>query len=147
MFRFYNGSSPPLMNSVLKLGKESSYNLRYVSEFSRPMVQNVYQGNKSISYLGSKIWDILPEKLKTIENLDHFIKYVVCVKFVMKVQDFSNFSKAQEFLREFLCRIFILLLDLSILCYSNINMKTLMGLKKICLLCFLYKIVYVQQVF
>ena len=73
-FRFYNGLSPPLMNNIFKLKTENSYNLRQVSEFSRPMVKSVYHGTESISYLGPKIWDILLEKLKNIDNLEHFKK-------------------------------------------------------------------------
>ena len=45
-------------------------------EFSWPMVKSVYHGNESISYLGPKIWDILPEKLKNIDNLEHFKKEI-----------------------------------------------------------------------
>ena len=55
MFRFYNGLSPPLMNNIFKLKAESPYNLRQVSEFSRPIVKSVYLGTESISYLGPKI--------------------------------------------------------------------------------------------
>ena len=52
------------MSNMFKLKAENSYNLRQVSEFSRPMVKSVYHGTESISYLGPKIWDILPEKTK-----------------------------------------------------------------------------------
>ena len=76
MFRFYNGLSRPLMNNIFKLQAENSYNLRQVSEFSRPMVKSVHHGTESISYLGPKIWDILPEKLKNIGNLQHFKKEI-----------------------------------------------------------------------
>ena len=76
MFRFYNGLSPLLMNNVFKLKAEKSYNLRQVSEFSRSMVKSEYHGTESISYLGPKIWDILPEKLKYIDNLEHFKKEI-----------------------------------------------------------------------
>ena len=76
MFRFYNGLSPPLMNNIFKLKTENSYNLRQVSEFSRPMIKNVYHGTESISYLGPKVWDILPEKLKNTDNLQHFKKEI-----------------------------------------------------------------------
>ena len=58
----YNGLSPPLMNNIFKLMAEDSYNLRHVSEFSRPMVKSVYHGVKSISYLGPKIWEIYSQK-------------------------------------------------------------------------------------
>ena len=40
------------------------------------MVKSAYHGTESISYLGPKIWDILPEKLKNIENLEHFKKSI-----------------------------------------------------------------------
>ena len=40
------------------------------------MVKSVYHGTESISYLGPKIWDILPEKLKNIDNLGHSKKEI-----------------------------------------------------------------------
>ena len=76
MFRFCNGLSPPLMGNMFKLKAENSYNLRLVPEFSRPMVNSMYHGTESISYLGPKIWDIPPEKLKNIDNLEHFKKEI-----------------------------------------------------------------------
>ena len=76
MFRFYNGLSPSLINNIFKLKAENSYNLRRAFEFSMPMVKSVYHRTESISYLGPKIWDILPEKLKNIDNLEHFKKEI-----------------------------------------------------------------------
>ena len=35
------------------------------------MINSAYHETESISYLGPKIWDILPEKLKNTENLEH----------------------------------------------------------------------------
>ena len=64
MFRFYNGLSPPLMSNMFKLKAENSYNLRQVSEFSRPMVKSVYHGTESISYLGPKIMGYTSRKTK-----------------------------------------------------------------------------------
>ena len=49
MIRFYNGLSPPLMKNIFKLKVENPYNLRHVSEFSRPMVKSVYHETESIS--------------------------------------------------------------------------------------------------
>ena len=76
MLGFYNGLLPPLMKNIIKLKVENPYNLRQVSEFCRSMVKSVYHGTESISYSGSKIWDILPEKLKNIDNLEHFKKEI-----------------------------------------------------------------------
>ena len=72
MFSFYDGFSPPLTNNIFKLKAENSCNLRQVSEFSKLIVKSVYHGAESISYLGPKIWVILPEKLKKVDNLEHF---------------------------------------------------------------------------
>ena len=76
MFRFYNEFSPPLMNNIFKLRAEDSYNLRQVSELFRPRIKSVYHGTESISYLGPKTWNTLPEKLKNVGNLEHFKKKV-----------------------------------------------------------------------
>ena len=73
---FYNGLSPPLIGNIFKLKAEKSYNLRQVSEFSRPMVKSVYHETESISCIGPKIWNILPEKIKSIDNLEHFKKEI-----------------------------------------------------------------------
>ena len=67
-FKFYNGLSPSSMSNLFKLGAEYTYNLRHVSEFSRSMFKSVYHETGGISYLGPKIWDIVPEKLKNISK-------------------------------------------------------------------------------
>ena len=66
MFKSYKGLSPLIMDNVFKLTTENPYSLRQVSEFSRPIV----------SYLGPKIWDILPEKLRNMDNLGSFKKEI-----------------------------------------------------------------------
>ena len=76
IFRFCNGLSLPLMNNIFKLKVENPYNLRQVSEFSRPIIKSVYHGTESISYLGPKKWDIVPEKLKNIDSLELFKKEI-----------------------------------------------------------------------
>ena len=60
--------------------KGNSYDLRQVSEFPRPIFKTVYHGTEIILYLGSKIWDILPEKLTNIENLENFKKEIISWK-------------------------------------------------------------------
>ena len=76
LFRFYNGLLLLLINNIFKLGAENPCNLSYFSEFSMSMVKSVYHETGSISYLGPKIWDILVEKLKNVENLEHFKKEI-----------------------------------------------------------------------
>ena len=64
MFMFYNGLSPPLMSNMLKLKVENSYNLRQVSEFSRPMVKSVCHGTESIFILRTKNMGYTSRKTK-----------------------------------------------------------------------------------
>ena len=68
MYKLINNLSPPIMNRVFKLNSDSGYSLRQISQFSRSLVRSVYHGAKNISYLGPKIWDILPDDYKTIQN-------------------------------------------------------------------------------
>ena len=76
MFKSYKGLSPPIMDNVFKLRTENPYSLRQVPEFSRPIVKTVYHATESLSYLGPKIWDILPEKLRNMDNLESFKKEI-----------------------------------------------------------------------
>ena len=94
MFKFYKGLSPPIVDNVFKLKTENMHNLRQVSKFSRPTVKTIYHGTESILYLGPKIWDILPEELRNMENLQIskrkirreslIIVLVGCVRFILK---------------------------------------------------------------
>ena len=72
MYKLVNNLSPTIMNRAFKLKSDSCYNLRQILQFSRSLVKSVYHGTESISYLGPKIWDILPDDYKTIQNLDTF---------------------------------------------------------------------------
>ena len=72
MYKLVNNLSPPIMNRAVKLNIDSRYNLRQISQFSRSLVESGSPGTESISYLGPKIWDILPDDYKTIQNLDTF---------------------------------------------------------------------------
>ena len=49
---------------------EIGYDLRQY--FRRPLVNSVYNGTDSVSFLGPKIWEIIPKKIKKLESLNHF---------------------------------------------------------------------------
>ena len=52
------------------------YNLRHASEFSVPNVKSTFHGTESLSYLGPKIWDLLPKELKEPSSLSAFKKAI-----------------------------------------------------------------------
>ena len=60
------------MNRVFKLNSNSRNSLRQILKFFRFLIKSVYHGTESIFYLGPKIWDMLPDDYKTIQNLDTF---------------------------------------------------------------------------
>ena len=55
---------------------ENHYNLRNYNRFRLPFARTVYHGTESISYLGPKIWDIVPVELKNAQSLHSFKKFI-----------------------------------------------------------------------
>ena len=72
MFRVRRNTSTPIMNDIFKHKGNSRYNLRQSSGFTRPLVKSVYHGSESVSLLGPKLWDILPNNYNDIDNLNTF---------------------------------------------------------------------------
>ena len=66
MFKVSNDLSPVLMNDIFKLRGEQTYNLRKLSQFYRPKVNSVQNGTKRVSFLEPKIWDLVPNELKSL---------------------------------------------------------------------------------
>ena len=58
--------------------RNNVYVIRNPSEFARLNVRSVFDGTESISFLGLKIWDIVPSELKQL----------VTVKFIFLVYTF-----------------------------------------------------------
>ena len=50
----------------------NQYNLRNRPDFITPHVHRVFHGTESISYLGPKTWDIVPEEFKHNKSLNSF---------------------------------------------------------------------------
>ena len=44
--------------------------MRHINHFETPFVRTVNNGTESVSYLGSKICDIVPEEYKTLNSLN-----------------------------------------------------------------------------
>ena len=55
--------SPPIMIELFKPRNEDPYNLRYVSQFNPLSVNTVYRGTERSSFLGPKIWKLLPNEI------------------------------------------------------------------------------------
>ena len=70
MFKVTKNLAPPQMQEIFKLKDQPRYNLRYNSLFFRSLVKSVYKGTESLSFLGPKIWNILPDTYKDMPDLN-----------------------------------------------------------------------------
>ena len=76
MYKVANGISPEIMKDVFQIRNISQYNLRYAPTFVTENIHCFYNGSESASYLGSKIWEQIPTKIKTINSLAGFKKEI-----------------------------------------------------------------------
>ena len=72
MFKVKNELSPEIICDIFMQRINNHYNLRHINHFETPFVRTVYNGTESVSYLGPKIWDIVPEEYKTLNSLNSF---------------------------------------------------------------------------
>ena len=68
--------SPERMNEIFHFIKKPHYNLRYTSEFSIPSIHSVYHDSESASYLGPKLWELIPTVIRQIDTLSGFKKSI-----------------------------------------------------------------------
>ena len=90
-----NELSPELFTEIFAREAESHYNLRRCNDFRIPAIRTVYRGSERISFLGPKIWNILPDEIKQQTSLNSFKKSVKkwkpqdshadCAKFMLMV--------------------------------------------------------------
>ena len=73
VFKVYRSMSPPIFSELFR-GRDICYNLQSNSNVAVPNVKSVFHGSESISYLGPKIWDIIPLELKELTSLNAFKK-------------------------------------------------------------------------
>ena len=76
MSKVMNSSSPEIMKEIFRIRQENGYNLRHRSTFKRPIVNSVYSGTETVSFLGPKIWELMPTEIKELVSLNSFKKPV-----------------------------------------------------------------------
>ena len=75
LYKVKNQISPKLMTDIFKL-RNVSYDLRNNSNFEARNVKTVRYGTESITYLGPKLWNLLPDTIKLSKTLEVFKKRV-----------------------------------------------------------------------
>ena len=64
MYKIKNDLSTEILPNIFTQSTQNHYSLRNASDFQIRFVRTVYQGTESISYLGPKIWNIVPAEMK-----------------------------------------------------------------------------------
>ena len=72
MFKVKHKLCRDITSDIFKERTNNRYNLRNRNDFVIPRVHTVYHGTESITYLGPKIWDIVPEEIKQKKSLNSF---------------------------------------------------------------------------
>ena len=64
------------MNKIFQFSKNSVYSLRSGIQLKKPSINAVRNslqfGSESTVYLGAKIWELIPEKIKSSKSVDVF---------------------------------------------------------------------------
>ena len=72
MFKISRGLSPEIVNQLFQYREQISYELRQRSQFQIPWVHSVFSGTENLKFLGSKIWVLVPNKMKQLVSLGKF---------------------------------------------------------------------------
>ena len=71
IYKTVNGLAPTIMNSIFEI-KDIEYNLRNKINFKSRRINSVWYSMDSLTYLGPKIWNIVPEDIKKSESFNVF---------------------------------------------------------------------------
>ena len=76
MYKVSKDMSLPQITELFARRNEHPHNLRHNVKFSQPFLNSVCCGSESISYLGPKIWGMVPDSYKNIDRLYNFKKVI-----------------------------------------------------------------------
>ena len=68
IFKIKSGAVPEIMTQIFKF-KNHSYDLRKNNCLERRIIKSRKYGSETVSNLGAKLWDILPENIKKLNLL------------------------------------------------------------------------------
>ena len=64
MFKLKRDMAPELIKEFVLPNRQRRYELRNNPDFAVPIVKSVHKGFESLSYVGPKIWELLPLEIK-----------------------------------------------------------------------------------
>ena len=76
VFSIYGKCKQDILDEVFPLNPESSFSLRNQQTFTTRPIHTVHYGSNSLSYLGPKIWEMIPSDVKNLRTVKDF-KFVI----------------------------------------------------------------------
>ena len=76
LYKVFNGTCPDIIKDVFPLCISSNYDIRSRRTSNTRSVKTVYHGTESLSYLAPKVWELIPNNIKSLENLPKFKKTI-----------------------------------------------------------------------
>ena len=70
IYKLKNSLSPLIVTGLFEQRNKLYDDLRKNSQFTIPPIRTVYDGSESISFLGPKIWNILPDRLENANSIE-----------------------------------------------------------------------------
>ena len=64
------------MKEIFRIREENGYNLRHQNTFKRLILNTVYNGTETVSFLGPKFWEFIPTEIKELVSLSSFKKAI-----------------------------------------------------------------------
>ena len=71
MYKVVNKIEPTIVSELFSFSNVN-YSLRSGSQFHQPSANTLWNGQETVSYLRSKIWNMVPEEMKQISSLFAF---------------------------------------------------------------------------
>ena len=72
MFKVSRGLSPGVFNELFEFREQIPYEVRQKLQFQIPWIHSVFSGTESLKSLRPKIWALMPNEMKQLENLGKF---------------------------------------------------------------------------
>ena len=75
LFKIQNNLSVTIMNDIFQ-PRVVSHNLRSQIDFTRPNVNSEHFGISSLRYMAAKVWDMVPNDIKNVNDIETFKKNI-----------------------------------------------------------------------
>ena len=76
IYKVKKGISPTIMNEIFQFFENSVYELRSGVHLPGRSSRTVFFGTESITNLGAKLWNMVPENIKSSESVNVFISKI-----------------------------------------------------------------------